>query len=109
MPLEGHRHAGDTPGHAAAVGLGYRPVRVQKRDQPAAVLLRHDAQSQTQGRQHFGQLGLPIAAAVEVMDQLGWLDEEQRAELQAWRAPVIRSIRGAAVGERRPVFRLQEA
>lgn len=50
-----------------------------------------------------------IAAAVEVMDQLGWLDEEQRTELQMWRAPVIRSIRGAAVGERRPVFRLQPA
>jgi L-asparaginase II len=48
-----------------------------------------------------------FAAAVEVMDQLGWLDERQREELRPWRAAEIASVRGATVGERKPGFRLQ--
>jgi L-asparaginase II len=47
------------------------------------------------------------AATVEALDQLGWLDDTQREALQAWRHPTIASIRGAPVGERRPVFRLE--
>jgi L-asparaginase II len=47
-----------------------------------------------------------FAATVEVLDQLGWLDERQREELEAWRAPDIPNIRGTKVGERRAAFRL---
>jgi L-asparaginase II len=46
------------------------------------------------------------AATVEALDQLGWLDDAQRAELEPWRARDIRSVRGDVVGGRRPVFRL---
>jgi L-asparaginase II len=47
------------------------------------------------------------AATVEVLDQLGWLDDAQRAELAPWRAAEIVNARGMVVGERRPAFRLQ--
>jgi L-asparaginase II len=47
-----------------------------------------------------------FAATVEVLDQLGWLDEAQRAELQPWRAQAIINARGLQVGERRPAFSL---
>jgi L-asparaginase II len=47
-----------------------------------------------------------FAATVEVLDQLGWLDDRQREELEPWRARDIPNIRGAKVGERRPAFRL---
>lgn len=47
------------------------------------------------------------AVTVEVLDQLGWLDERQREELEPWRSRTIASVRGAKVGERRPAFRLQ--
>jgi L-asparaginase II len=47
------------------------------------------------------------AATVEVLDQLGWLDDAQREELAVWRAREILSVRGAVVGERRAVFRLE--
>ena len=50
-----------------------------------------------------------FAATVEALDQLGWLDDAQRAALEPWRAREIRSVRGAVVGERRAVFRLQPA
>lgn len=46
------------------------------------------------------------AATVEVLEQLGWLDDAQRSELAPWRAADILSIRRVKVGERRPVFRL---
>lgn len=46
------------------------------------------------------------AACVETLAQLGWLDDDQRAVLEPWRARDIRSVRGAVVGQRRPVFRL---
>ena len=48
-----------------------------------------------------------FAASVEVLEQLGWLDEAQRAALAPWRARAIVNARGLQVGERRPVFRLQ--
>ncbi len=47
------------------------------------------------------------AATVEVLDQLGWLDDAQREQLKPWRAQAIVNVRGLLVGERRPVFRLQ--
>ncbi|WP_092130402.1 asparaginase [Polaromonas sp. YR568] len=47
------------------------------------------------------------AATVEVLDQLGWLDDAQRAELAPWRAQEIVNARGLLVGERRPAFLLQ--
>jgi L-asparaginase II len=46
------------------------------------------------------------AATVEVLDQLGWLDDEQRAALRPWRGEDILSIRGDRVGRRRPAFKL---
>ena len=48
-----------------------------------------------------------FAASVEVLDQLGWLDDAQRAALKPWRAAEIRNARGLLVGERLPVFQLQ--
>lgn len=48
-----------------------------------------------------------FAASVEVLDQLGWLDDAQRAELAPWRAQAIVSARGLLVGERLPAFKLQ--
>jgi L-asparaginase II len=49
------------------------------------------------------------AATVEVLDQLGWLDDAQREELAVWRAREISNARGIPVGERLPAFRLQAA
>ena len=48
-----------------------------------------------------------FAATVEVLDQLGWLDDAQREELAPWRATQILSVKGVQVGERRPMFKLQ--
>jgi L-asparaginase II len=48
-----------------------------------------------------------FAASVEVMEQLGWLDDAQRAELRPWRAQDIINARGIQVGERRPAFALK--
>jgi L-asparaginase II len=48
-----------------------------------------------------------FAATVEALDQLGWLDARQREALAPWRNAVIASIKGAPVGERKAVFRLQ--
>ncbi len=47
------------------------------------------------------------AATVEALDQLGWLDDAQRQALRPWRHETIASIKGAPVGERRAVFRLE--
>mgnify|MGYP001270064672 CR=1 FL=1 len=41
------------------------------------------------------------------LDQLGWLDDQQREELPPWQAETINSIRGDAVGARRAVFAIQ--
>jgi len=43
---------------------------------------------------------------VEALEQLGWLDDEQREALRPWRNETIASIKGAPVGRRRAVFRL---
>jgi L-asparaginase II len=53
-----------------------------------------------------GNLSAAFAAAVEVMEQLGWLDAAQREALLPWRAQSIVSARGVPVGERRAVFTL---
>ncbi|MBC5784088.1 asparaginase [Ramlibacter sp. USB13] len=47
-----------------------------------------------------------FTATVEALDQLGWLDEEQRQALRPWRCETIASVKGAPVGERKAVFRL---
>ncbi len=49
------------------------------------------------------------AATVEALEQLGWLDDTQRAELQPWRAQEIVNARGLKVGERKAAFRLKSA
>ncbi len=48
-----------------------------------------------------------FAATVEVLEQLGWLDDAQRTALQPWRAASLINARGLQVGERLPVFKLQ--
>lgn len=48
-----------------------------------------------------------FAATVEVLEQLGWMDEAQRQLLAPWRAGTLRNLRGLEVGTREPVFRLQ--
>lgn len=48
-----------------------------------------------------------FAATVEALEQMGWLDDAQREALEPWRSRVIRSVRGAPVGERRAVFVLE--
>ena len=48
-----------------------------------------------------------FATAVEVLAQLGWLDEAQAEQLMPWRAANIINARGIQVGERRPAFALQ--
>ena len=54
-----------------------------------------------------GNMVAQVATAVEVMDQLGWLDAAQREALLHRRASILLNARGAPVGARRPVFRLQ--
>ncbi|MCD6061137.1 MAG: L-asparagine amidohydrolase (L-asparaginase II)-like protein [Moraxellaceae bacterium] len=49
------------------------------------------------------------AATVEALDQLGWLDAQQREALRPWRWEMIASVKGAPVGERKTVFRLAPA
>jgi L-asparaginase II len=46
------------------------------------------------------------AASVEVLEQLGWMDDAQREALQAWRAQDIINARGLKVGRRSPIFKL---
>lgn len=47
-----------------------------------------------------------LATTVAVLDQLGWLDPDQREALRPWRAEVIANARGNQVGERKAVFTL---
>jgi L-asparaginase II len=49
------------------------------------------------------------AATVAVLDQLGWMDAQQREQLAPWRADPISNWRGTPVGKRKPVFTLQRA
>jgi L-asparaginase II len=46
------------------------------------------------------------AATIEVMAQLGWMDESQAAELEVWRSAKIDTITGKTVGQRRAAFTL---
>lgn len=48
-----------------------------------------------------------FAASVEVLEQLGWLDDTQREQLAPWRAATLRNARGLHVGDRLPVFALE--
>ena len=48
-----------------------------------------------------------FAATVDVLAQLGWLDDEQRVALEPWRARAIVNARGIQVGERKPAFKLK--
>ncbi len=50
-----------------------------------------------------------FAATVEVLDQLGWLDDEQRQQLAKWRAEPLLNLRATVVGRRAPVFKLAPA
>jgi L-asparaginase II len=49
------------------------------------------------------------AATVEVLEQLGWLDDSQRKLLEPWRERAVLNARGLPVGERKTVLRLQRA
>lgn len=53
-----------------------------------------------------GNMEAQVAAAVEVMDQLGWLDAGQREALGPRRGARIINAKGWQVGERRAVFKL---
>jgi L-asparaginase II len=46
-------------------------------------------------------------ATVAVLDQLGLLDDEQRAQLESWREPIIRNYRGVATGRVTPQVTLE--
>lgn len=54
-----------------------------------------------------GSMVAQVAAAVEVMDQLGWLDARQREALAPRRSGRILNARGLEVGGRRAVFQLR--
>lgn len=56
-----------------------------------------------------GNMVAQVAAAVEVMDQLGWLDARQREALAPRRSGCIVNAKGLQVGERRAVFKLTSA
>jgi L-asparaginase II len=47
-------------------------------------------------------------ATVAILDQLGLLDAEQRAQLESWREPVIRNYRGVATGRVTPKVKLEK-
>jgi len=47
-------------------------------------------------------------ATVSVLDQLGLLDDAQRADLEAWREPAIRNYRGLTTGRVTPVVTLEK-
>jgi L-asparaginase II len=53
-----------------------------------------------------GNMTAQVAAAVEVLDQLGWLNGAQRSALAPRRSAVLLSALGRPVGERKPVFKL---
>lgn len=48
-------------------------------------------------------------ATCSVLDQLGLLGPEQRAQLESYRQPLIRNAQGATVGDVRAVLQLQQA
>jgi L-asparaginase II len=54
-----------------------------------------------------GNGDMRYATTVEVMEQLGWLDDAQRTQLEPWRFRTMINVAGRVVGERKPVFRLR--
>lgn len=54
-----------------------------------------------------GNMVAQVAAAVEVMEQLGWLDTRQREALAPRRSRSIVNAKGLQVGERQAVFRME--
>ncbi len=56
-----------------------------------------------------GHMPALYAAAVESMDQLGWLDAQQREVLDPWRHQTLFNARGKIVGNVRPCFQLVSA
>jgi L-asparaginase II len=53
-----------------------------------------------------GQMPALYAAAVEAMDQLGWLDTQQRELLGPWRQHTLLNARNKVVGSVKPCFQL---
>ena len=53
-----------------------------------------------------GNMPALYAAAVVAMDQIGWLDAQQREALKAWAPQPLRNARGIQTGEVRAVFAL---
>jgi L-asparaginase II len=56
-----------------------------------------------------GHMPALYATAVETMEQLGWLDAEQRELLKPWGHQPLRNARGTQVGEIRAAFKLKTA
>ena len=54
-----------------------------------------------------GSMPALYAAAVAALDQLGWLDDQQREMLKPWGHQKLLSAKGIEVGEIRTVFRLK--
>lgn len=54
-----------------------------------------------------GNLQALFSATVEVLDQLGWLDDVQRADLERWRTSSVTNAHGTVTGVRSPVLQLQ--
>ena len=54
-----------------------------------------------------GHMPALYTAAVVALEQLGWLDDDQRAILKPWGEQTLRSARGNPVGEIRAAFKLQ--
>ena len=48
-----------------------------------------------------------LAATVDALDQLGWLDDTQREELRPWLAASLKNIKGLDVGARRSIFKVE--
>lgn len=56
-----------------------------------------------------GHMPALYAAAVETMNQLGWLDEQQRELLKPWARQTLLNAKSKAVGEVKPCFTLTTA
>jgi L-asparaginase II len=56
-----------------------------------------------------GHMPALYAVAVETMNQLGWLDVQQREQLKPWARQALLNARGNPIGEIRPIFKMQSA
>ncbi len=56
-----------------------------------------------------GHMPALYAAAVETMEQLGWLDTQQREMLKPWACQTLLNAKSKAVGEIKPCFNLTTA